>query len=132
VVQKARVRLAASQLSELPRLEDASPLERFTTHLPVYSLRAVAASMPDGGWGPRALDEVPDQLGWVRVELGSHTDRRSLFLARIAGHSMEGGRVPLADGRYALFTIAGGADSTASRWCWCAAPSAIRRRGPTR
>lgn len=108
VVQKGRVRLAASQLSELPRLEDASPLERFTTHLPVYSLRAVAASMPDGGWGPRALDEVPDLLGWVRVELGSHTDRRSLFLARIAGHSMEGGRVPLADGRYALFSIAGG------------------------
>jgi hypothetical protein len=104
----ARSAVPPVELSDLPNIVDADEAARFTTHLPVYSLRAVAASMPDGGWGPRALDEVPDLLGWVRVELASHTDRRSLFLARIAGHSMEGGRVPLADGRYALFTIAGG------------------------
>lgn len=108
VVQKGRVRLSASQLSDLPRLEDASAIEQFATHLPVYSLRAVAASMPAGGWGPRALDEVPDLLGWVRVDLASRTDRRRLFLARIVGHSMEGGRPELRDGRYALFSIAEG------------------------
>lgn len=106
VVSRGRVRLAASELSDRPRLVEATALERFVTHLPVYSLRAVAASMPDDGWGARALEELPGVIGWVRVDLPGNPNRRDLFIARVVGHSMDDARSGLRDGRYAVFTVA--------------------------
>jgi hypothetical protein len=103
VVRSDGVRLAASEFGDRPRLVDASPLEQWVTHLPFYSLRAVAASMPSGGWDARALDEqVPQLLGWLKVDLPRGGDRR-LFVARIDGHSMDDGVNALRDKSLAVF-----------------------------
>ncbi|MFO0625610.1 MAG: S24 family peptidase [Polyangiales bacterium] len=103
VVRSDGVRLAASEFGDRPRLVDASPLEQWVTHLPFYSLRAVAASMPSGGWDGRALDEqVPQLLGWLKVDLPRGGDRR-LFVARIDGQSMNDGVNALRDGSLAVF-----------------------------
>ena len=105
VLDGDEVRLSASELSDRPAIEDnIGELEKYTTHLPLHSLKAAAASLPLGEWGARAQDEVVETTGWVGVSLGP--DRRlnpKMFVARVLGHSMEDGRSGLEHGAYVVF-----------------------------
>lgn len=104
VLQNYLVSLAASELSDDPLIEnEPGPLARFTTHLPVHTLRAVAASEPIGEWGPRAQEQAIETLGWVKVE--GRTLNERMFVARIEGHSMEGDKKGIEAGKYAIFEL---------------------------
>jgi hypothetical protein len=106
VVDGNRVRLSARELSGEPVLEPvAGPLERYTTHLPVHTLKATAASLPAGEWGGRAQDELIETLGWLKVDLPGRRLNDKMFVARVEGHSMDNGRNRLADGAWAVFEL---------------------------
>ena len=103
VLDGGKLRLAARELSTTPLIEDqVGDLEKYQTHLPVYSLRAAAASLPAGDWGRAAQEEVIAPLGWLAVSTGHKLNPRQ-FVARIEGHSMDDGRSGLVDGGYAIF-----------------------------
>ncbi|MCA9626438.1 MAG: hypothetical protein KC766_02175 [Myxococcales bacterium] len=105
VLQGDEVRLAASELSRQPVIEDeVGDLERYTTHLPVHSLKAAAASEPAGEWGPDAQEQMIETLGWIRVSSRRRLNSR-MFVAQIEGHSMDDGRSGLVDGGYAIFEL---------------------------
>lgn len=84
---KASVKAVGEIVDLVPR----SKADPFRSHLPVYSLGAAAGKF---------LDNQPvEEVGWVRTPDGLHL-RRSMFVARVVGHSMEP-RIP--DGSYAVF-----------------------------
>jgi SOS-response transcriptional repressor LexA len=70
-----------------------SPVQRFATHLPLFSLRAAA-----GGLGDEMLSEAED---WVPAPEGMHLSP-DLFVAHAEGRSMEP-RIP--DGSLNLFRL---------------------------
>ncbi len=105
VVKDGMIRLAAAELSDQPRLEETTELERYKTHLPLHTLMAVAASEPAGEWGSRAQEEMIETLGWVKVEVPGHGMNDRMFVARIKGHSMDTGRNGLKDGTLAVFEL---------------------------
>lgn len=98
-----RVRLAPRELADTPLLERVSPLQQYTTHLPVLSLRAAAASEPAGEWGRAAEPRQIEPLGWLRVAPRGRPLNRRMFVARIQGQSMDDGRRGIADGAWAVF-----------------------------
>lgn len=105
VLQGDDVRLAASELSKQPVIEDdVGDLEKYTTHLPIHSLRAAAASEPAGEWGPGAQEQMIETLGWIRISARRRLNSR-MFVAQIEGHSMDDGRSGLVDGGYAIFEL---------------------------
>lgn len=105
VLQGDEVRLAASELSRQPVIEDeVGDLEKYTTHLPIHSLKAAAASEPAGEWGPDAQKQMIETLGWIRVS-GRRRLNSRMFVAQIEGHSMDDGRSGLVDGGYAIFEL---------------------------
>lgn len=105
-VDDDRVRLAPAELTAEPLLEDIEPLLQYVTHLPVVSLAAAAASEPAGEWGPGAEAQGVEPLGWLRIEhLGRPLNRR-MFVARVKGHSMDGGSHPIKDGAWVVFEFA--------------------------
>lgn len=99
------VRLSGSELSARPALEhDIGPLQQYTSHLPLQSLKAAAASLPLGEWGDRAQQDVVEPLGWMTVRLsGGKRLSPRMFVAQITGHSMDNGTSGLADGTYVVF-----------------------------
>lgn len=103
VVRDGKVRLATSELSAVPEVEEATDLEQFVTHLPLYTLQAAAASDPGGEWGPAASEQSIDTLGWMSVNLPESPLNDRMFVARIQGHSMDDGRSGLRDLAYAVF-----------------------------
>jgi hypothetical protein len=106
VLRGAQVHLSATELSRQPVVEDTvSDLEKYTTHLPLHTLRAAAASAPAGEWVRRAQDEVIETLGWVRVMLPGRRLNGRMFIAAVEGHSMDDGRSGLVDGGYAVFEL---------------------------
>lgn len=101
-----RVRLAPSELTSEPLLEEVGPLLQFVTHLPVLTLQAAAASEPAGEWGSKAEPQHVEPMGWLRVErLGKPLNRR-MFVARVKGRSMDGGARPIEDGDWVVFEFA--------------------------
>lgn len=98
-----RVRLAPSELTTDPLLESVEPYQQYTTHLPVYSLKAAAASLPAGEWGSGAESQYVEVQGWLRVESPSRPLTRRMFVAQVRGHSMDGGTRPIEDGAWAVF-----------------------------
>jgi hypothetical protein len=101
-----RVRLAPSELTSEPLLEEVGPLLQYVTHLPVVTLQAAAASEPAGEWGPKAEPQHVEPMGWLRVErLGKPLNRR-MFVARVKGRSMDGGARPIEDGDWVVFEFA--------------------------
>lgn len=98
-----RVRLAPSELGDAPLLEQVPPLQQYTTHLPVLTLRAAAASEPAGEWGRAAEPQHVEPLGWLRVEPRGRPLHRRMFVARIQGQSMDDGRRGIVDGAWAVF-----------------------------
>ena len=106
VLHEGEVRLAASELSRYPVVEDSvTELEKYRTHLPLHNLKAAAFSEPVGRWGKRAQDQVIETLGWVRVTLPGRRLNDRMFIAAIEGHSMDDGRSGLVDGGYAVFEL---------------------------
>lgn len=100
------LRLSARYLTRDPLIEEASPLERYATHLPVHTLEAVGASAPAGDWRQRPQEDVIETVGWLRVSLADGRRlTRDMFVARIQGHSMDNGRSGLVDGAYAVFEL---------------------------
>lgn len=98
-----RVRLAPSELTREPLLEQVPELLQYVTHLPVLSLKAAAASEPAGEWGPTAEPQHVEPMGWLRVERLGRPLHRRMFVAQIRGHSMDGGHRPIEDGDWAVF-----------------------------
>lgn len=106
VLRHDEVRLAASELSRRPVIEDEiGDLEKYTTHLPLHSLKAAAASVPAGEWGRTAREQSTEILGWVRVTLPGRKLNDRMFVAQIEGHSMDDGKSGLVDGGYAVFEL---------------------------
>jgi hypothetical protein len=99
------IRLAATELSNRPKLESPVEFEKYLTHLPLHTLAAVAASEPAGEWGPRAQEEMVETLGWIRVRLPGHRLNDRMFVAQIKGHSMNNGQNGMTDGAYAVFQL---------------------------
>jgi hypothetical protein len=104
-VEGTEVRLSASELSGRPVLvHDLGPLQQYTTHLPLQSLKAAAASLPLGEWGDRAQHDIVEPLGWMTVRLsGGKLLSPRMFVAKITGHSMDNGTSRLLDGTYVVF-----------------------------
>ena len=104
VVSGDRVRLAATELSDDVMVGDAADSEQFTTHLPLHTLKAVAASEPRGEWGKGAQDTSIETIGWVRVDVRKKLNER-MFVAEVQGESMDDGKSGLVDGGYAIFEL---------------------------
>lgn len=107
VLSNDKLRLAAKELTGRPLIEDAvTDIEKFSTHLPVHSLRAAAASEPAGEWGPNTQEQHIETLGWVQVSVpGRRKLNERMFVAQIEGHSMDDGRSGLVNGGYAIFEL---------------------------
>jgi len=101
----SEVRLSAGELSGRPVLEpEVAPLQQYTSHLPLQSLKAAAAALPPGNWGDRAQQEIVEPLGWMTVRLsGGRRLSPRMFVAQITGHSMDNGTSGLMDGTYVVF-----------------------------
>ena len=107
VLHDDKLRLSAKQLTKRPLIEDSIlDIEKFTTHLPVHSLKAAAASEPAGEWGPNTQEQHIETLGWVRVSApGRRKFNERMFVAQLEGHSMDDGRSGLVNGGYAIFEL---------------------------
>jgi hypothetical protein len=97
-----RVRLHPSELTNEPLLEQVGESEQYTTHLPVLSLKAAAASEPAGEWGPDSEPQQVRALGWVRVD--TRPLNRRMFVAQVRGQSMDAGHRPIEDGDRVIFS----------------------------
>lgn len=104
VLDDGILRLAAGQLTNEPLVEEPLEISKYTTHLPIHTLDAVAASEPSGEWGPQAQEELIETLGWLRVSLPHKLNDR-MFVAQIKGNSMDDGRSGLINGAYAVFEL---------------------------
>ena len=105
ILQDNELRLSEQELTDSLLAEDALEMEKFVSHLPIRNLKAVAASEPEGEWGPTAQEEMGDVLGWVRVAMPGVVLNDRMFVARIKGHSMDDGRHGIVDGSYSLFEL---------------------------
>jgi hypothetical protein len=104
VIDKSSVRLSARELTDEPLVEHRiGDREKHVTHLPVHTLRAAAASLPAGDWGPKGQEEAIETIGWVHVTLPGQQLNSRMFVARIEGESMDDGRSGLVDGGHAVF-----------------------------
>ncbi|MCK5655185.1 MAG: HsdR family type I site-specific deoxyribonuclease [Candidatus Aureabacteria bacterium] len=70
---------------------DMSGEDKFTTHLPVYSLEAVATSF--------GKEEYIEPLGWIIANIGK-TLAKDMFVAKVIGRSME---PTIKDGSWCVF-----------------------------
>lgn len=105
VLEDDIVRLSESELSKKILTEEAAEIEKYSTHLPIHSLDAVAASEPAGEWGPNSQEEMVENLGWVKVSLPGQKLNDRMFVARIKGNSMDDGKSGLVDGSYGIFEL---------------------------
>lgn len=107
VLQDDKLRLSAKQLTNRPLIEHSVlDIQKFSTHLPVHSLKAAAASEPAGEWGPNTQEQHIETLGWVRVNApGRRKFNERMFVAQVEGHSMNDGRSGLVNGGYAIFEL---------------------------
>ncbi|MCK5685807.1 hypothetical protein KAJ27_16860, partial [bacterium] len=105
VFEGDNLRLSEQELTNSILSEDAMDMEKYVSHLPIINLKAVAASEPEGEWGPDAQEDMGNVLGWVRVEMPGVVLNDRMFIARIKGHSMDDGRRGIVDGSYSLFEL---------------------------
>jgi hypothetical protein len=74
-------------------LDSVAEKEQFQSALPVFDLAVAAGSL--------GSSQTPEPVGWARVQLSRPIDRR-MFLARVAGQSMEDG---ISDGTWCAFRM---------------------------
>ncbi|HNS79736.1 MAG TPA: S24 family peptidase, partial [Syntrophorhabdus sp.] len=86
---------AAQEMFEyILMVDDIDVREKFVTHLPVYSLKAVATNF--------GKEEFIEQLGWVKADVRQRLTK-DMFVAKIVGKSME---PTVKDGSWGIFRIA--------------------------
>ena len=89
---------------EVELVDEPEARARYTTHLPLYKLDAIAASAPAGEFGQGAPEQLVEPEGWLSVDLGKKLNER-MFICRIRGHSMDNGLNGLMDGGLAVFEL---------------------------
>ena len=85
---------AQEMFEDIPMVDDIDDREKFVTHLPVYSLEAVATNF--------GKEEFIEQLGWVKADVRQRLTKE-MFVAKIVGKSME---PTVKDGSWGIFRIA--------------------------
>ena len=78
--------------SDLIPNEDMVKKDKYSTHLPVYSLQAVATAFSEE-------QRLPDVIGWKKVNIRKKFDN-DYFIAKVVGRSME---TTILDGSWCLF-----------------------------
>jgi SOS-response transcriptional repressor LexA len=71
--------------------EDMLKKDKYSTHLPVYSLQAVATAFSE--------EQKPELLGWKKIDTRKKLDKH-MFIAQVVGRSME---PTIKDGSYCIF-----------------------------
>ncbi|MFC1590268.1 S24 family peptidase, partial [Candidatus Omnitrophota bacterium] len=71
--------------------EEMVKKNKYSTHLPVYSLQAVATAFSE--------EQKPELLGWKKIETRKTFDKH-MFIAQVVGRSME---PTIRDGSYCIF-----------------------------
>lgn len=66
--------------SDLISDEDMAKKDKYSTHLPVYTLQAVATAFSE--------EQKPELLGWKKIEAKKKLDKH-MFIARVVGRSMK-------------------------------------------
>lgn len=104
VLDNENIRLSAQELTNQPLIEkEITEIEKYTTHLPIHTLKAAAASLPALEWGPTAQEQMVETIGWVKVSLAGKKLNPRMFIAQLEGHSMDDGKSGLIDRGYAVF-----------------------------
>lgn len=104
VLDGLHIRLSAKELTTQPLIEkEITEIEKYTTHLPIHTLKAAAASLPALEWGSSAQEQMVEPIGWVKVSLAGKNLNTRMFIAQLEGHSMDDGKSGLIDGGYAVF-----------------------------
>lgn len=105
VCVRGRIRLAASELSDRPKLESPTELEKYVTHLPLYTLSAVIASEQPSEWCTGSQEVLIEAEGWLRVTIPEQSLNDRMFVAKIKGNSLDNGENTLLNGTYAVFEL---------------------------
>ena len=71
--------------------ENMQKKDKYSTHLPVYSLQAVATAFSE--------EQKPDLLGWKKIGIRKTLDKH-MFIAQVVGRSME---PTIPDNNYCIF-----------------------------
>lgn len=71
--------------------EDMAKKDKYSSHLPVYSLQAVATAFSE--------EQKPELLGWKKIDARKKLDKH-MFVAQVVGRSME---PTISDGSYCIF-----------------------------
>jgi len=71
--------------------EEMAEKDKYSMHLPVFSLQAVATAFSE--------EQKPELLGWKKIEARKKLDE-NMFIAQVIGKSME---PSIPDGRYCIF-----------------------------
>ena len=71
--------------------EDMVKKNKYSTHLPVHSLQAVATAFSE--------EQKPELLGWKKIDARKNLDEH-MFVAQVVGRSME---PTIPDGSYCIF-----------------------------
>lgn len=71
--------------------EDMVKKDKYSSHLPVYSLQAVATAFSE--------EQKPELLGWKKIDARKKLDKH-MFIAQVVGRSME---PTITDGNYCIF-----------------------------
>lgn len=77
--------------SDLISDEDMAKKDKYSTHLPTYSLQAVATTFSE--------EQKPELLGWKKIKRGKKLDKH-MFVAQVVGKSME---PTITDGSFCIF-----------------------------
>lgn len=92
-VSPARVPDIKEEEKKIIGEEEIEDSRKYTDHLPVYSLKAVATAFGN--------EEAVEQLGWMKVGENRRLSR-DMFIAQVVGKSME---PTIPDGSYCIFRL---------------------------
>lgn len=102
---KGKIRLAASELSDRPKLESPTELEKYVTHLPLHTLSAVADLELPSKWDHSSQEVLIETEGWLRVTLPELSLNDRMFVAKIKGSSLDDGENSIINGVHAVFEL---------------------------
>ena len=103
IIRNGTVRLAATELSRRPIVEDATELERFKTHLPLYALKTAAAFVLTDKRKAPVQQQSAEVLGWVQVTIPGRELNASMFVTEIQDDGLDDGTTRLSNGAFAVF-----------------------------
>jgi hypothetical protein len=104
VIDDETVCLSAKELSDRPLIEtEVDDLAKFRTHLPLHDLAIAAACTRPPNWSALIHEQTVETIGWLEVQLPKRRLSDRLFVARVVGHSMDGGKQAIRDGDFCVF-----------------------------